>query len=105
MNAPVILRTDYRSDCEGVNEKLKTAKSQYYHDKLAGTPDQKYIYKIKNSLLFGTVDKKLPSHESVSELAEHFANYFSDKITAILNTLCCDISDVSNEVTELKTHN
>ena len=49
--------------------------------------NQKDVYKITNGLLFTKSDKKLPSSDSVNELAEKFANYFVEKIVTIRNGL------------------
>ena len=86
-------RVEFRSQCNIVDRELKQAKSQYYHTQLSGTTNQKDVYKITNGLLFGKQEKKLPTHDTVDELADRFADYFVNKIVTIRNGLCRDLPD------------
>ena len=95
-------REAYRSQCQVVRDKLVKAKSEHYHNKLSEADNHKDVYSIANSLLFGPKVQKLPTHDSVQDLSEQFADYFIQKIVTIRNGLCqnintdnqCDETDV-----------
>ena len=74
--------------------KLALARQEYYHSKLRDTACQKEVYQVANGLLFGSAPCVLPTHNSVSDLVEQFATYFTDKIETIRNGLCHDLKDV-----------
>ena len=74
-----------------MNTALKEAKASYYHRKLSEITIQKDIYRIGNTLLFGKAETKLPTHDSVQQLTEQFADYFSDKIKFIRYQFCSSI--------------
>ena len=80
-------RETYREQCSAVNTELNTARTEYYHTKLSESQSPKETYKIGNNLLFPKQESALPSHESVSELAEKFADFFSNKIEIIRSNL------------------
>ena len=95
-------REAYRSQCQVVRDELVKAKSEHYHNKLSEADNHKDVYSIANSLLFGPKVQKLPTHDSVQDLSEQFAEYFIQKIVTIRNGLCqnintenqCDETDV-----------
>ena len=91
-------REAYREQCSTVNVELQKAKYDFYHTKLTESTSQKEIYGIGNDLLFGKTATKLPTHDSVSDLAEAFADYFADKIKAIRNGMCHDIKTVEEHL-------
>ena len=91
-----------RSQCQVVSDELVKAKSEHYHNKLSEADNHKDVYSIANSLLFGPKVQKLPTHDSVQDLSEQFADNFIQKIVTIRNGLCqnintdnqCDETDV-----------
>ena len=95
-------REAYRFQCQVVRDELVKAKSEHYHNKLSEADNHKDVYSIANSLLFGPKVQKLPTHDSVQDLSEQFADYFIQKIVTIRNGLCqnintdnqCDETDV-----------
>ena len=95
-------REAYRYQCQVVRDELVKAKSEHYHNKLSEADNHKDVYSIANSLLFGPKVQKLPTHDSVQDLSEQFADYFIQKIVTIRNGLCqninsdnqCDETDV-----------
>ena len=65
---------------------------EHYHNKLSEADNHKDVYSIANSLLFGPKVQKLPTHGSVQDLSEQFADYFIQKIVTIRNGLCQNIN-------------
>ena len=45
-----------------------------------------------HGLLLGPIMKKLPTHDSVQDLSEHFADYFIQQIMIIHTGLCPNIN-------------
>ena len=92
----------YRYQCQVVRDELVKTKSDHYHSKLSEADSHKDVYSIANSLLFGPKMQKLPTHDSVQDLSEQFADYFIQKIVTIRNGLYqnintdnqCDETDV-----------
>ena len=76
-------REVYRSQCQVVRDKLVKANSEHYHNKLSEADNHKEVNSIANSLLFGPKVQKLPTHDSVQDLSEQFADYFIQKIVTI----------------------
>ena len=61
-----------------------TAKSNYYCNKIEeNSTNQKELFKISNTLLNRNKSQPLPTHNDAKELADNFANFFSDKISQI----------------------
>ena len=77
----------YREQCCAVNSELNKARTEYYHNKLSESQSPKETYRIGNDLLFPKQESALPSHESVSQLTEQFADFFNDKIEVIRSNL------------------
>ena len=92
----------YRYQCQVVRDELVKAKSEHYQNKLSEADNHTDVYSIANSLLFGPKVQTLPTHDSVQDLSEQFADYFIPKIATIRNGLCqnintdnlCDETDV-----------
>ena len=60
------------------------AKSKYFSNKIYdNSRDQKKLFQIADQLLYRKKTSPLPSHADVNELAEDFADYFTQKIEAI----------------------
>ena len=83
-----------------INDELVETKSEHYHNKLSETDNHKNVYR-KQFIVWSKV-QKLPTHDSVQDLSEQFADYFIQKIVTIRNRLCqnintdnqCDETDV-----------
>ena len=75
-----------------VRDELVKAKSEHYHNKLSKADNHKDVYSIANNSLFGPRVQKLPTHDSVQDLSEQFADYIIQKIVTIRNGLCQNIN-------------
>ena len=95
-------REAYHYQCQVVRDELVEAKTEHYHNQLSEADNHKDVYLIANSLLFSPKVQKLPTHDSVQDLSEQFADYFIQKIVTIRNGLWqnintdnqCDETDV-----------
>ena len=63
-----------------VNKILFKSKVEYYKFKLSSTTDQNEVFKLARQLLNTEKPSVLPVHDSHSELAESFCEYFVSKI-------------------------
>ncbi|KAK3085690.1 hypothetical protein FSP39_007270 [Pinctada imbricata] len=79
----------YKEICYKRNELLARSKVEFYSSKIKESEsDAKQIYKLANTLMGSTKDQSLPSHHGdMTELANSFANFFSEKIHMIRCTL------------------
>jgi hypothetical protein len=73
----------FKSQRNRIKQLRDKAKREYICTKLTDATTTKDTYSILNDLLHKPVSKHLPSHDSTSELAERFASYFTDKISAV----------------------
>ena len=77
----------YRIECANVSRMCSEARKCYYCLKIEESgPDQKKIFSIVNDLLSRKKDTSLPTTTNPNDLAEHFAEFFSDKIARIKET-------------------
>ncbi len=78
----------HAAQCRVVQNLLDKARCQYYNNIIKeNSGDQKVLYKTVNKLLHRKAETPLPSHTSLEELAERFADFFSDKIMKIREKL------------------
>lgn len=78
----------YKQQCKVVNNMLNKSRTEYYSQKITeNSKDQKALYKIANSLFQKETTVPLPTHTSVKDLSEEFANFFSEKISKIRRNL------------------
>ena len=94
-------REMFKSQRNLVNEMCETAKTDYYQDQLTTADKSKTVFKVANNLLHRGSSTPLPSHSSAADLAERFANFFSDKIVQIINELVTsdiDIDDLDTSI-------
>jgi len=76
-----------------VNQLCSKAKSTYYCSKFQQHDmDQKKLYQLANDLLHRKENAILPTHKSPTDLADHFAEFFTDKIKKIRTNLAPDLS-------------
>jgi len=69
-----------------VNELCRQAKKEYYGSKISQCEnDTKALYNITNSLIIGKQEPVLPQHDNSEKLANEFIEFFSDKITNIVD--------------------
>ena len=81
-------RQIYVSKRNAVNRLCNNAKKDFYGRKISECQnDQKQIFKIANSLLHKSNETPLPEHESSQELANRFADFFTEKINKIRQQL------------------
>jgi hypothetical protein len=83
-------RESYQSHRKVVNNLLQDTRRDYYAAKINDSSDPKALFKTANRLLHRAGPSPLPSHSSSKELADKFANLFSDKIEKIR----CDIIEL-----------
>jgi len=91
----------YINQSDRVVELIKQAKIMYYKDKLqSASPKEtfRYIHQLKNSQ-----EKHLPSHQNAQDLANKFADFFSEKVTTIRGALD-SITGEQQHTTERPTH-
>ena len=79
-----------------VNALIIQAKCAEYRERIASATSTKELFKITNNLLHKKKVSVLPSHESTKGLADKFIQYFSDKITAIRDSLYSDKHDTES---------
>jgi hypothetical protein len=78
----------YKQQCKLVNTQLNKTRTEYYSNKIAeSSNDQKALYNITNTLLQKETTKPLPTHTSVGDLCEQFADFFNEKINKIRRNL------------------
>ena len=78
----------YENQCSYVNNLLLTTKQNFYCNKInENADDQKAVFGVINKLLHRNPETNLPSHDSPEELANHFVDFFSEKITMIRQDL------------------
>ena len=91
----------YKDQCNVVNTLITHSKKKYYNNKVdSASGDQKSLFKIVNNMFHNVSEPQLPSHDSLDELVNRFANFFVTKI----NTIREDIQntdtaiDIDNEM-------
>lgn len=71
-----------------VNDLIVHAKQDFFHEKLSDcSGNSKMLFKTVDSLLHRKKQTILPSHESAKQLADKFANFFTQKVSRIHNSL------------------
>ena len=74
----------YRHQCQQVNSMLLESKSLYYNRKINyASGNQKELFTILNKVLTVNREPQLPSHTSLAELTDNFADFFMCKIIDI----------------------
>ena len=74
----------YKHQCQVVNEIILESKKTYYNNKVnSASGDQKSLFKIVNNMFHNISQPLLPSHDSVDELVNRFADFFISKINRI----------------------
>ena len=64
----------------------KSAKAEYYHQKIDDCGnDSKKMFQITDSLMNGSRERVLPSHECPEMLSNDLVGFFSDKVKKISN--------------------
>ena len=92
----------YKVQCRKVNKLLDEVKMKYYSSKvLEAGNNQKEVFNVINMLLHRNKGSPLPSTESVEQLCEEFADFFSDKILKIRENLE-EVADLSQSVSSNK---
>ena len=90
----------YKEQCQIVNSLLFESKKKYFNSKIKeASGDQKSLFKVMNKLFHNHNEPILPSHDSLDELANRFADVFITKITNIrTNIQSSDIDDVTEKI-------
>ena len=74
--------------CNIVTDLVRTAKRQYYADRIADCgKDQKQLFRIVHGLLKTKGPEVLPKHDSDQELADSFNEFFVNKIVKIRDSI------------------
>ena len=85
-----------------VQKVCDSLKERYYSDKISENErDSKALFQISNYLLHKEKNDVLPTHSSAGDLANRFADYFTDKISKIRQELAqnTDAGDHQSEIT------
>ena len=97
-------RLEYKKQCKIVSDLIFMSKKCYYNEKInAATGNQKELFKIINNVFHNKKVKKLPSHETLEKLTQHFSDFFVNKIEKIRNSFSCSTifaDDVNNDLNE-----
>ena len=81
-------REIYVDQCRKVDHMIDVARTNYYLNKISeNASDQRRLFKVVEDMTHKKTSPKFPTHESLSELAERFADYFSEKIVKIRSDL------------------
>ena len=78
---------------QNVNDLIKSAKKTYY-SMITEASDQKALFRVVDKISRKSVGSHLAAHTSFEELANHFQEFFSDKIVK-LHTRLYSIRDLS----------
>ena len=74
----------YQNQCQVVTGLIDQSKRSYYNNKIAETHgDQKQLFGLIQKIFHKNSDRKLPSHDSLSNLTQQFADFFVSKIDKI----------------------
>ncbi len=74
----------FLEQCKHVTSMLTDSKQAYYENTIQeNSKDQKALFKVVDKLLHKNEEPKLPTHTSLHELCESFADFFVNKITKI----------------------
>ncbi len=93
----VIDRELYMNQCKRVTTKIDEARRKHYNGEiLSNSKDQKALFCIVDKLLHQKSEPLLPSHDCPQELANRFADYFSNKILKIRSELESIKSEATN---------
>ena len=78
--------TAFKSELSKYNKLIFEFKSQYIRSKVCNyRNDTKKLYGLITELTGAKRDSPLPEHNLDQDLAEHFASFFTDKMTSIRN--------------------
>ena len=78
----------YADQCKHVADLLLSSKQTYYTNEImSNAGDQKSLFGVLNKLMHRRQEQPLPSHESLTDLANRFADFFEDKILHIRSNL------------------
>ena len=78
----------YKQQCQQVTSMLLGSKSVYYHSKInEASGNQKELFTILNKVLTVNKEPQLPSHTSLAELTDNFADFYRSKILDIREQL------------------
>ena len=81
-------KLEYKQQCQIVGELLLQSKTRYYNKVIEeNSGNQKRLFQIVRKLLHMKSETQYPSHSSLQNLANAFADYFSNKITQIRSDL------------------
>ena len=81
-------REMYLKQCKVVNERIHQSKMRYYSGIIEeNKSEQKNLFVVVNRVLYSKAEKKLPMRDDQSQLAEEFADFFTEKISKIRMSL------------------
>ena len=79
---------NYVIQCDAVNSLLKSAKVSYYGNIIKNSKhDQRVLFQTVDRLLHIKSDPLYPTSSSDNDLADKFADFFTEKITSLRNSL------------------
>ena len=75
---------NFRQQCAVVNDLILKSKETFYNGKIEDCDsDQNLLFKVIEIFLHNNDEPQLPSHNSLDELVNKFADYFTEKIQSI----------------------
>ena len=71
---------NFRQQCAVVNDLILKSKETFYNGKIEDCDgDQNLLFKVIDKILHNNDEPQLPSHNSLDELVNKFADYFTEK--------------------------
>ena len=87
----------YKEQCKLVSNMIDNARSTHYNEQIiTNSSDQKALYQVVDKLMHRKSEPMLPSHDSLEDLANKFADFFADKIVRIRSDLDVLRTNVEN---------
>ena len=75
---------NFREQCAVVNDLILKSKETFYNGKIEDCDgDQNLLFKVIDKILHDNDEPQLPSYNSLDELVNKFADYFTEKIQCI----------------------
>ena len=75
---------NFKQQCAVVNDLILKSKETFYNGKIEDCDgDQNLLFKVIDKILHNNDEPQLPSHNSLDELVNKFADYFTEKIQSI----------------------
>lgn len=97
-------RDMFKAQRNTLHQLREKAKSTFFTDKIESASNPREVYKVMNTLLHKDTDPVLPAHSSARDLAEKFAHFFTEKVTAIRNGIELPTLPAQDEALSIELH-